>query len=118
MSHKTCLNLSDDEYEELNSQNPDIHWFCARCLSIKANKLNWGKYEGEQQIYETIQSMYNEILNWKKNIFSLPRGKCGNDFIKELTRLMNLFVRKTAWERLALSLVHVFLPVMLQKPDA
>ena len=32
--------------------------------------------------------------------------------------MINLFVRKTAWERLALSLVHIFLPIILQKPEA
>ena len=62
--------------------------------------------------------MYDEILTWKKNIFSVPRGQAGNDFVKELTRLINLFVCSTEWERLALSIVHVFLPIMLQKPNA
>ena len=36
--------------------------------------------------------------------------------MKELTHLIYLFVDKTKWERLALSLVHVFVPLMLQKP--
>ena len=46
----------------------------------------------------------------------LPRGKSGERFIKELTRLLYLFVNKTAWENLSLQLVHVFFPLMLQKP--
>ena len=87
-------------------------------MNIKANKIIWGQYEGEAEINAKIKSIYDQILDWKKNIFSLPRGKCGVDFIKELTRLINLFVRKTGWERLALSLVHIFIPIMLQKPSA
>ena len=62
-------------------------------------------------------SAYETIIGWKKNTFNLPRGKCGTDFVKELTRLINLFVDKTKWERLALPLVHVFVPLMLQKPS-
>ena len=31
---------------------------------------------------------------------------------------MNLFVDKTKWERLALPLVHIFIPIMLQNPCA
>ena len=50
-------------------------------------------------------------------MFMVPRGKCGSDLIKELTRLIHLFADKTKWERVALSLVHIFLPVMLQKPN-
>ena len=115
--HKTCLNLSDEEYEILKS-TPDTPWFCARCLSIKANNIKWGEYEGEAEISSTIKTIYEEILNWKHNIFPLPRGKSGTDLVKEIDRLVNLFVRKTGWERLALSLLHIFLPLMLQKPSA
>ena len=48
----------------------------------------------------------------------LPRGKCGEAFLKELTKLINLFVNKSAWERVALPAIHVFIPLMLQKPSA
>ena len=37
----------------------------------------------------------DEIVKWKKNMFTLPRGKSGTDFIKELTRLIYLFAEKT-----------------------
>ena len=119
-SHKTCLNMSDEEFSNLSqtSHEAEAGWFCARCLSIKANKINWGELEGEQAIRSAIDTIYNEILDWKKNIFPIPRGKCGNDLIKELTRLIQLFVRDTEWQRLSLALVHIFLPIMLQKPSA
>ena len=117
-SHKTCLNMSDEEFITLTDSGNETQWFCARCLAIRANKISWGDYEGEEQINLVIKSMFSEILNWKKNVFAIPCRKAGEDLIKELTRLIYLFVRSTEWERLALSLVHVFLPVMLQKPNA
>ena len=46
----------------------------------------------------------------------LPRGRTGKDFIIELTRLINLFVYSTPWETVSISLVHIFIPLMLQKP--
>ena len=85
---------------------------------IKANKIKWGDHSGEEIIQEMVQSAYADIIGWKKNIFRLPRGKCGSDFIKELTNLINHFVNKTPWQRLALLLVHVFIPLMLQKPSS
>ena len=60
---------------------------------------------------------YKVITSWRKNIFLPPRGNAGTDFIKELTRLIDLFVNKTRWERLAIPLVHIFMPLMLQKPS-
>ncbi len=114
--HQECLHMTDVEYQTL--QNTDnAQWFCSRCKLIKANKIRWGEHSGEENIRTLIETTYDEILGWKKNIFSLPRGQCGTDFIKELTRLINLFVNKTKWQRVALSLVHIFIPIMLQKPS-
>ena len=47
----------------------------------------------------------------------LPRGKAGTELINELTRLLYLFINDTKWSRIALSLVHVFLPLMMQRPS-
>ena len=43
-------------------------------------------------IQNIFHSIYNDVMNWKKNIFSVPRGNTGNKFIAELTRIINLFV--------------------------
>ena len=48
----------------------------------------------------------------------MPRGKAATDFIKELTRIIYLFVNDTKSKRLSLKLLHVFIPIMLQKPSA
>ena len=73
---------------------------------------------GEEEIRENLKKAYGEIITWRKNIMPVPRGKNGEAFIRELTKLINLFVHKTAWERLAFLAVHVFVPLMLQKPSA
>ena len=111
--HQLCLHMSDEDLQALT----DVEWFCARCRQIKSNKIKWGDHFGEEHIGMMIQSAYTTIIGWKKNIFHLPRGKCGSDFIVELTRLVNLFVDKTKWQRLALPLIHIFIPIMLQKPS-
>ncbi|MCP4459569.1 MAG: hypothetical protein GY816_16330, partial [Cytophagales bacterium] len=48
----------------------------------------------------------------------LPRGEAGKDFINQLTRLVGLFNSKTVWEKVAISLIHIFIPMMLQKPSS
>ena len=114
--HQTCLHMDDEEFNQLSQ--PDAVWFCARCRLIKSNKIKWGDLSGEVNIRDFVKSMYATIIGWKKNIFRLPRGKCGSDFIDELTRLINLFVNKTQWKRLALPIAHIFIPLMLQKPSS
>ena len=115
--HQECLHMTNEEYLTLEN-NDTIKWFCARCKSIKANNIKWGEHIGEIPIRDITEKTYKSIIGWKKNIFPLPRGKCGSEFIKELTRLINLFVNKTKWQRVAMSMIHIFIPIMLQKPSA
>ena len=113
--HKDCLFLDQAQFILLvNSKDP---WYCSRCLIIKANKIKWGEHEGEENLLGIINTIYNKILDWKKNIFFLPRGKSGTAFIKTLSHLIRCFVDKTKWERLSLPLVHIFVPLMLQRPS-
>ena len=113
--HKACLCMSDEEYED-HKATEDDEWFCDCCQLNRSNSVTWGTMFGEGYIRSELSGMYDEIITWSRNIFMLPRGKSGERFIKELTRLLYLFVNKTAWENLSLQLVHVFIPLMLQKP--
>ena len=37
----------------------------------------------------TIINAYSEIVRWKKNVFLVPYGKIGRDFIDEVTSHIN-----------------------------
>ena len=50
----------------------------------------------------------------EKEYISVTKGK----LINELIRLICLFVDDTKWKRLGLPLVHIFLPLMMQKPSS
>ena len=80
--------------------------------------IKWGDHEGHENIRNLLENVHNEITTWKKNMFMIPKGKVGRDFISEVTRLIQLFNNKTVWEKLAMNLLHVFIPIMLQKPSA
>ena len=111
-SHRECLSMTRDTLDVLNSS--DEPW----CLSIKSNKIKWGAIEGEIDIKAKILNIYDEITKWRKNLFMVPRGKVGTDFIKEITRILKLFTTPTKWSRIALAKLHIFIPLMLQKPSA
>ena len=107
--------MSKEEYDSW-TLSPDS-WFCDHCRAIRANRLKRGALAGETEISSVVRSAYEEIITWRKNFFTLPRGKAGSDFLKELTRLIHLFTDCTTWQRLSLGLVHIFVPIMLQKPS-
>ena len=101
------LVVEEDEDDELYLDPdvlplPDVAW---------ENMLNAG------DIKTKLDSAYLDIVKWNKNFFVLPRGKVGKDFLFELTRLIKLFTCDSAWKPLALKLVHVFIPLMLQRPS-
>ena len=82
-----------------------------------ASNIEWGDMKGIQEIKCKIEATYQKILVWQKNTFEPPRNSIGKDLIKELTCLINLYNSKTVWEPVALHLVTIFLPIMLQKPS-
>ena len=84
--------MTADEYTSLGQSTEE--WYCDHCKSVMANRLKWGTLEGEDAISKEIDAAYKIICTWKKNFFLLPFGKAGTDFIRELTRLMNLFVNR------------------------
>ena len=79
--------------------------------------LLFGRLSGHQQISDCLNTAYMEIVSWQKNLFMLPRGKAARDFLSELSRLITLFTCDTKWKPFALKSVHIFIPIMLQKPS-
>ena len=106
--------MNDEEYDAISNADEVSHWHCAHCRLVKANNIKWGHHSGEENLHCLITSTYKTIIGWKKNIFHLLGGKCGSGFIKEFAQMLNLFVDKTKWEHLALLLVHIFIPIILQ----
>lgn len=71
----------------------------------------WGCLEdiNGDAVCEVIDSVYNEVVNWKPNLFKIPLGNCGKSFTAELSRLFMGFV---SWNRLystlSLSCLHSY----------
>ena len=50
-----------------------------------------------KEVNDAITGAYLEIMTWKKNTFDVPRGKVGNDFIAEVSRLLRLSIKRQDW---------------------
>ena len=116
--HISCAGVSTSQFDVLTNDR-NVDWICKKCKkggNMDNRTISWGDYNSEQELRVEIDGIYMELVSWTKNLMLLPRGKAGRDFIVELTRLINLFVYKTLWQNVAISLVHIFIPLMLQKP--
>ena len=57
------------------------------------------------------------MVHWRRNVFLLPSGKVGKEFIHELTRLFNAYTGISALESVVFDLIMLMCELLLQKPD-
>ena len=82
--------------------------------------INWGKRSDGRTIFISISDItdaYNEITTWKKNVFLVPYGKTGRDFIDQITMHINDWNSGLENQHVSLKAVFVLLAVGLQKPN-
>ena len=54
-----------------------------------------------------LSDAYSELVHWRRNVFSIPSGKCGKELISEIARLLQAYAEATALESIALKAVTV-----------
>ena len=121
--HQRCLKMSSQSYKNAISSNEG--WLCNSCNpnyvppqpNRAVNGIKWGSLSNIEDIKTEIESIHSKIVSWNKNIFAVPRGKAGKEFISECTHLVRLFNSRNKWEPVALNMLMIFTPLMLQKPS-
>ena len=62
-----------------------------------------------------LSIMYDSIVFWRRNLFSLPSGSAGKLFIRESTRLMNAWSMHSTLRPIAMKLLMIMPSLLLQK---
>ena len=77
-------------------------------------------YNGIENIAftNTISSIYEDTVTWKRNLFKIPTGNTGKGFINLLTEWISNFNKSTSFQGLAMKIVMILPNLMLQKPSA
>ena len=76
------------------------------------------KFYWEGSIFQKlINSSYEQVVYWRKNLFMLPSGRSGKSFIREVTRLLNAWVEDSPLGEVSMKAVHVMPALLLQKPS-
>ena len=75
----------------------------------------WGSHN-ESDFKQIINSAYEEIVHWRKNIFLLPSGASGKQFITETTRMIDLWTNKApVFRDIAMNILMIMPSLLLQK---
>ena len=83
---------------------------------VPIQQFFWGATPGDEAAQD-LKNCYEEIVFWRKNLFMLPKGASGKDYIRETTRLLNEWVSDSPIKECALYAVHVMPALLLQKPS-
>ena len=54
---------------------------------------------------KAIDDAYSQVVHWRPNLFKIPSGACGKQFVVKLTRLFNAFALENDLESIALKAV-------------
>ena len=93
---------STEQHTAPTNRNPNVLW-------------------GEATIDEIIDStntVYEKIVFFKQNLFKLPSGHAGKDFIRECTRLVGSWNTNSAWKSIAWKCIMIMPALLLQKPSS
>ena len=78
-------------------------------------RSKWGMLKGEQ-IITNCKRVYAEVVNWKRNLFLLPSGAAGKQFIEELNKVVSGFASKASYESAVMEMIMIMPALLLQKP--
>ena len=82
----------------------------------RENVLGWGQHSNED-VVAVVNSIYEELAHWRKNLFKVPSGAAGKRFIQMKTTLINHWCEgETPIARVALKIVMIMPGILLQKP--
>ena len=86
----------------------------------KPSMINWGKRsDGNAFVTSTsvITDSYIQITTWRKNVFLVPYGEVGRDFIDQVTLHINDWNSGSDNRHISLKAAFVLLAVGFQKPS-
>ena len=85
-------------------------------LPISTPNFTWGIHSATD-FTQIIEATYSEVVHWRPNYFTIPLGKAGKEFVRELSRLFLAFATESSMELIALRAATVLPILLLQKPN-
>ena len=128
--HAKCVGVKPKRYKELQSHPGP--WSCNKCrmknLSIQPDEplnipsagddtVSWGDLKGVNAINTVVNDVYRKVASWIPNMFLVPSGKEGKEFISELVLTLKHFSDNSPCQLFSITSFLIMMPLMLQKPS-
>ena len=84
--------------------------------NMPKNHYKWGNYDGHL-LEKKADIIYDIIVYWNKNLFMLPTGQAGKDYIDEITWLLNAWIQDSTMKHITFKAIVVIPSLILQKPS-
>lgn len=105
-------------FDDVNTETPTAILRILPSFKPTASmNLSWGDLSGEE-FTNMIDDAYAQVVHWRPNLFKVPSGACGKQFVAELTQFFNAFALESDLEAIALKSAMTLPSLMLQKPHA
>ena len=111
------LTLHQDGECSRNEESESVlgDWSLPATPPIADPSFNWGPLDA-QSFIDLIDKAYNDVVHWKLNLFHVPFGRAGKQFVSELARLYRAFAEGSTLECISLKAATVLTTLALQKP--
>ena len=77
--------------------------------------FTWGSADGIS-FTKDLDDAYTAVVRWKRNLFKVPFGNLGRNFVSELARLFREYANNSALESVALKAAMTMPSLLLQRP--
>ena len=108
-------NITEEINDAVNIDENEDTIYNNGANSIPNKEYNF-KWDEISDFCVMINSAYDEIVHWKRNVFLLPTGRVGKLFVQELARIYQSFADASPMECIALKACSVMQALLLQKP--
>ena len=76
----------------------------------------WGDYDSIHVI-RSIEQIYEKIVYWRRNVFMLPFGKVGKNYIDQTNYILNEWLHDSPLASISFKMIMVMPQLLLQKPS-
>ena len=125
--HVSCIDPPNSQCRVDQNDTSGSYWECPDChiqphipSFVGSNedlvRVKWHGLHG-RVLFDTVNETYEEVIKWKRNLFKVPTGKAGQDFVAELSNCLKHFSSGTSLQPIALKMAMITFPLLLQKPS-
>ena len=124
--HGDCVGVTQTQGRRMERDNED--YLCPVCLATAeaavqlppytplSTEFSWSDYVDGATFSQKVTDAYDEVVHWRSNLFLVPYGRIGKEFVQELSRLISAFGEGSALEGIAIKATMIQCTLLLQRP--